>query len=265
MAIADKDKDKQPDAVSSVLKIFGILQALGEERDIGITELSQRVMMAKSTVYRFLQTMKTLGYVAQDPQSEKYSLTLKLFELGAKSLQNVDLIRSADIQMRELSNETRETIHLGALDEDSIVYIHKIDSMYNLRMHSRIGRRNPLHSTAIGKVLLAWHDRAEVEEILSHIEFTNSTPHTLRSATDLLPVLDQVREQGFGEDIEEQEEGLRCIAVPVFDRFGVVIAGLSISYPTLRFSEDNKSDVVKSLHRAARRISEQMGYRDYPF
>ena len=105
MAIADLDK--QPDSVSSVLKVFGILQALGEEREIGITELSQRVMMSKSTVYRFLQTMKTLGYVAQEGESEKYSLTLKLFELGARALQNVDLIRSADIQMREISRLTK--------------------------------------------------------------------------------------------------------------------------------------------------------------
>ena len=123
MAIADLDK--QPDSVSSVLKVFGILQALGEEREIGITELSQRVMMSKSTVYRFLQTMKSLGYVAQEGESEKYSLTLKLFELGARALQNVDLIRSADIQMREISRLTKETIHLSALDEDSIVYIIK--------------------------------------------------------------------------------------------------------------------------------------------
>lgn len=240
--MAGADLDKQPDSVSSVLKVFGILQALGEEREIGITELSQRVMMSKSTVYRFLQTMKSLGYVAQEGESEKYSLTLKLFELGARALQNVDLVRSADIQMRELSRLTKETIHLGALDEDSIVYIHKIDSMYNLRMYSRIGRRNPLYSTAIGKVLLAWRDRSEVEQIL-----------------------DGVREQGYGEDNEEQEEGLRCIGVPVFDRFGVVIAGLSISFPTLRFSEERLHEYVAMLHQAARKISEQMGYNDYPF
>lgn len=97
--------------------------------------------------------------------------------------------------MRELSNRTRETIHLGALDEDGIVYIHKIDAMYNLRMYSRIGRRNPLHSTAIGKVLLAWRDRDEVAQILSQIEFTRSTEHTLTSAAELLPVLERVREQ----------------------------------------------------------------------
>ena len=204
--MAGADLDKQPDSVSSVLKVFGILQALGEEREIGITELSQRVMMSKSTVYRFLQTMKTLGYVAQEGESEKYSLTLKLFELGARALQNVDLIRSADIQMREISRLTKETIHLGALDEDSIVYIHKIDSMYNLRMYSRIGRRNPLYSTAIGKVLLAWRDRDEVKQILEGVEYKRSTERTIISTEALLPVLDQVREQGYGEDNEYKNE-----------------------------------------------------------
>lgn len=255
--MAGADLDKQPDSVSSVLKVFGILQALGEEREIGITELSQRVMMSKSTVYRFLQTMKSLGYVAQEGESEKYSLTLKLFELGARAAER-RLVRSADIQMRELSRLTKETIHLGALDEDSIVYIHKIDSMYNLRMYSRIGRRNPLYSTAIGKVLLAWRDRSEVEQILDGVEYKRSTE-------ELLKVLDGVREQGYGEDNEEQEEGLRCIGVPVFDRFGVVIAGLSISFPTLRFSEERLHEYVAMLHQAARKISEQMGYNDYPF
>jgi len=263
--MAATENDKQPDAVSSVMKVFGILQALGEERDHGITELAQRVMMSKSTVYRFLQTMKALGYVTQEGESEKYSLTLKLFELGAKALQNVDLIRSADVQMRELSRLTKETIHLGALEEDSIVYIHKIDSLYNLRMYSRIGRRNPLHTTAIGKVLLAWRDRAEVNEILKEVEFKRSTANTIVTREALIDVLDQVKVQGFGEDNEEQEEGLRCIAVPVFDRFGVVIAGLSISFPTIRFSEEAKSDYVAMLHRAARALSAEMGYHHYDF
>ncbi|WP_213993673.1 DNA-binding transcriptional regulator KdgR [Sodalis sp. dw_96] len=263
MAIADLDR--QPDSVSSVLKVFGILQALGEEREIGITELAQRVLMSKSTVYRFLQTMKSLGYVSQEGESEKYSLTLKLFELGAKALQNIDLIRISDVQMRVLSNLTRETIHLGSLDEDSIVYIHKIDSMYNLRMYSRVGRRNPLYSTAIGKVLLAWREADEAQRILSGVVFHRSTRRTVADAAALMPELVKVREQGFGEDNEEQEDGLRCVAVPIFDRFGVVIAGLSISFPTIRFAEESKNDYVAMLHEAARNISRQIGYREYPF
>lgn len=263
--MANTDLHRQPDAVSSVLKVFGILQALGDEQDIGITELSQRVLMSKSTVYRFLQTMKSLGYVAQENETEKYSLTLKLFELGAKSLQNVDLIRSADVQMRELSRLTKETIHLGALDEDSIVYIHKIDSMYNLRMYSRIGRRNPLYSTAIGKVLLAWRQTDEVRQILRNVQYIRNTPTTITSTEELLQALKKTCRQGYGEDNEEQEQGLLCLAVPVFDRFGQVIAGLSISFPALRFSADKSDDYVTMLHNSARNISEQMGYYQYPF
>ncbi len=117
-------------------------------------------------------------------------------------------------------------------------------------MYSRIGRRNPLHTTAIGKMLLAWRDRAEVSEILKDVELKRSTANTIVSSEALIEVLEQVKLQRFGEDNEEQEEGLRCIVVPVFDRFGVVIAGLSISFPTIRFSEEAKSDYVAMLRRA---------------
>lgn len=216
--MANADLDKQPDSVSSVLKVFGILQALGEEREIGITELSQRVMMSKSTVYRFLQTMKTLGYVAQEGESEKYSLTLKLFELGARALQNVDLIRSADIQMREISRLTKETIHLGALDEDSIVYIHKIDSMYNLRMYSRIGRRNPLYSTAIGKVLLAWRDRDEVKQILEGVEYKRSTSGPSPVQKRYYPFWTRCASRGMAKIMKSRKKG--CDAL----RFRYLIA-----------------------------------------
>ncbi|SFN47565.1 transcriptional regulator, IclR family [Izhakiella capsodis] len=259
------ENNKQPDPVSSVRKVFGILQALGDEREIGITELAQRLMMSKSTVYRFLQTMKSLGYVSQEGESEKYALTLKLFELGAKSLQNLDLIRVADQEMRNLSRQTRETVHLGALDEDSIVYIHKIDSLYNLRMYSRIGRRNPLYSTAIGKVLLAWRSQTEITTILAGLNFVRTTEHTLTDTTALQVVLNRMRGQGYGEDNEEQEVGIRCLAVPIYDRFGRVIAGLSLSFPTLRFNEEQRSDYVTMLHIAGRKISAQMGYPDYPW
>jgi len=112
---------------------------------------------------------------------------------------------------------------------------------------------------------LAWRNPEEVKEILANVEYTRSTERTITSTEALLVVLDKVREQGFGEDNEEQEEGLRCIAVPVFDRFGIVIAGLSISFPTIRFSEERLHEYVNMLHDAARTISQQMGYHDYPF
>lgn len=254
-------KNTQPEAVSSVMKVFGILQALGEQKDIGVSELSQRLMMSKATTYRFLQTMKMLGYVAQEGEADKYSLTLKLFELGAKSLEYVDLIAIANKQMRIISEQTNEALHLGTLDEDSIVYIHKIDSGYNLSMQSRIGRRNPLYSTAIGKVLLAEREIEFVKQALENVIFIKHTERTLENIEQLLEELALVREQGFAQDNEEQEQGLQCIAVPVYDRFGQVIAGISISFPTIRFGEECLSYYVELLKTAANRISEQLGFQ----
>ncbi len=237
------EKSTQPEAVSSVLKVFNILESLGEQKEIGVSDLSQRLMMSKATTYRFLQTMKMLGYVSQQGEADRYSLTLKMFELGSKSLEWVDMITIAEKEMRVISEETNETIHLGALDHGSIIYIHKIDSSFALRMHSRVGRRNPLHTTAIGKVLLAERDEEFVRTQLADAEFVKSTKNTLENVDQLIDELKAVKLQHFGEDNEEQEPGLRCIAAPVYDRFGTVIAGVSISFPTIRFDEEKKSSL----------------------
>ncbi|MBP8852932.1 DNA-binding transcriptional regulator KdgR [Aeromonas allosaccharophila] len=257
--------DNSPDSVSSVLKVFGILQALSEQKDIGVTELSQRIMMSKSTVYRFLQTMKTLGYVNQEGETDKYTLSLKLFELGGRALEHQDLIQIADVQMYRLGKLTKETLHLGALDENSVVYLHKIDSEYNLRMYSRIGRRCPLYSTALGKVMMAWLPEEEVRSMLAGVTFERFTEHTLANVDALLAELTQVREQGYAEDNEENENGLRCFGVPIYNRMGRIITGLSLSLPIVRFEESKRAELVSLLHEAAARISAELGYHDYPF
>lgn len=256
---ANADSEKSESA-SAVGRAFAILAALGEHGQIGMSELSQHVGLSKTTVHRILQTLKTLGFVVQEGETDRYRLTVRLFELGAKALESVDLIREADVEMRRVGQLTRETVHLAVFDEDHIIYIHKIESDYSLRMHSRIGRRNPLHSTAIGKVLLAWMQPEEAREVLSRCEFKKSTPRTLVSAQAVMSILPHVREQGYGEDNEEQEEGLRCLAVPVFDRFGQAIAGLSISFPTMRCGADTKEHYVMLLKEAGAAISARLGY-----
>ncbi|MGN6651813.1 DNA-binding transcriptional regulator KdgR [Trinickia sp.] len=266
-AIASHDDEPRSsgdksESVSAVGKVFVILAALGDRGPIGISELSQHLGMSKTTVHRFLQTLRTLGYVAQEGETDRYRLTIRLFELGAKALESVDLVREADTEMRRIGQLTREAVHLGAFDEDHIIYIHKIDADYGLRMQSRIGRRNPLYSTAIGKVLLAWMPPQEAAHVLSRLEFKKSTPKTLASAQAVLAILPSVRERGYAEDNEEQEDGLLCIAVPVFDRFGQVLAGLSISFPTMRCGADTKAHYVALLKEAGRAISEKIGYRE---
>ncbi|MEK6351009.1 MAG: DNA-binding transcriptional regulator KdgR [Burkholderia sp.] len=258
---ARNDDGDKAESASAAGKVFAVLEALGAHGPIGISELSQRLGMSKTTVHRFLQTLKTLGFVAQEDETERYRLTIRLFELGAQALDSVDLVREADIEMRRIGRLTREALHLGAFDEDHIIYIHKIDADYGLRMHSRIGRTNPLYSTAIGKVLLAWMAPDEAREALARVVFRKSTPKTLASAEAVWSILPHVREQGYGEDNEEQEDGLVCLAVPVFDRFGRAIAGLSISFPTMRCGADTKPHYVALLKQAGQVISAKLGYR----
>lgn len=257
-------KETGPDAVSSVLKVFAILEILSEQKYISVTELSQKLMMSKSTTYRFLQTMINLGFVKQEAESEKYGLTLKLFEVGARSLEYTDLIDLADKEMQQIANITGETLHLGVLDGDEIMYLHKIDSKYALRMHSRVGRKNPVYSTAIGKVLLSNLSDQAVVELCKEIEFVKHTENTLSNVTQLIDELNVVREQHFAQDNEEQEQGLRCIAVPIYNRFGKIIASISLSLPTIRFKVEEFAELVGLLHTAGRNISETLGYHHYP-
>jgi IclR family KDG regulon transcriptional repressor len=257
-------KSTSPEAVSSVVKVFTILEALGQQKAIGVTELSQRLMTSKATTYRFLQTMKSLGYVDQEGEADKYSLTLKMFELGSRSLEYVDVVALADKQMQYISEQTNETVHLGVLDDHSIMYIHKIDSSYSLRMHSRIGRRNPIYTTGIGKILLSDHSEESIRHLFSDIKFEKSTPRTLENIEQFLDEIETVKQQHYAEDNEEQEPGLYCIAVPVYNRFGSIVYGLSISFPTMRFDQKRKSYYVRLLQNAGKKISEQLGCADYP-
>ncbi|MBB6578892.1 IclR family KDG regulon transcriptional repressor [Comamonas odontotermitis] len=252
---------EKSDTVAAVEKAFAILECLGNRRDVSVTELAQQLGLSKSSVHRLLQTLKALGYVAQDGESELYRATLKLFELGGKALENTDLVREADEDMRRLGELTRETIHLGALDEDAIIYIHKIESDFGLRMQSRIGRRKPLHSTAIGKVLLAHMTPSGARALLESQPLKIFTPQTLNTVEAVMQILPRVWKLGFAEDNEEAEPGLRCIAVPVFDRFGKVVAALSISFPTMRCDADTPERYTSLLKAASQSISGRLGWR----
>ena len=120
------DSKNQPESVAAVLKVFAIMQALSEQNVVGVTELSVRLAMPKATVYRFLQTMLTLGYVQQENESDRYRLTMKVFELGSKALSQTDLVEVAKDHIRMLADVSGETVHLGSLIESEIIYQTKV-------------------------------------------------------------------------------------------------------------------------------------------
>jgi IclR family KDG regulon transcriptional repressor len=258
------DVRQQPESVAAVLKVFAILQALGEKGDIGISDLSIRLAMPKATVYRFLQTMITLGYVRQGEDSERYSLDIRMFELGAKALAQPDLVGVSRHAMQRIADLTGETVHLGTLIDSEIIYVHKIDSKHMLGMYSRIGRRAPLHCTAIGKVLLAWEHPERRDRILDGVTFTRYREKTITSRDDYLQELERTRHQGFSEDREEFDDHIRCLGIPIFDRLGQPIAGLSVSFPTFRFDAEQTPRYVEMLQLASREISARLGCAEYP-
>jgi IclR family KDG regulon transcriptional repressor len=260
----DTSEYKQPESVAAVLKVFGILQALSERPETGISELSVRLSMPKATVYRFLQTIMMLGYVRQEPDSERYGLTMKVYELGTKALQQPEVVDLAKHHMQILADKTGETIHLGALIESEIIYIHKVDSNHTLGMYSRIGRRAPLHCTAIGKVLMAWEHPDRRALVLKGVDFMPYREKTITTISQYEEELRKVKAQGFAEDQEEFDDHIRCIGIPIFDRLNHPVAGMSISFPIFRYDDARKSEVVAMLKDASRDISTRLGCIQFP-
>lgn len=251
--------------VAAVLKVFAVIEALVEDKRIGLADLAQKAMTSKTTAHRLLQTMVELGYVEQDPETEKYGLTLKLFSLGARSLtEQTELLRVADKAMGKLSRATGESVNLGILDDrdQRVVYIHKYDSAYNLSMKSTLGLRNPLHSTSLGKALLAWRDDEEIRERLRKMDLVRLAPRTITDPDVLVEELHLTAQRGFAEEIEESEAGVRCMAIPIFNYLGKPIAAMSISFPLFRFDESRKPEYIQLLKTAGAQASAALGYRE---
>lgn len=249
--------------VASVLKVFAVLEALCEEGERGLAQIAQKAMTSKSTAHRLLQTMVDLGYVEQDGDTERYRLTLKLFSMSARALEGQSqILRIADRGMGALARATGEAVNLGVLDpvEQRVVYIHQKDSAYSLSMKCTVGARNPLHCTSLGKALLAWRDPAEIEDRLARMEFTKAGPRAITDPQALRAELVQARAQGFAEEIEEAEAGVRCMAVPILNHIGLPVAAISVSFPLFRYDESARARYIETLRSVGEETSKAMGY-----
>ena len=147
---------------------------------------------------------------------------------------------------------------------DRIIYVHKVDSRHMLGMYSRVGRRAPLHCTAIGKVLMAWETPARRAQILKGCDFKRYRDKTITSREDYDAELSRTLAQGYGQDREEFDDHIRCVAIPIFDRLNQPIAGMSVSFPTFRYDVAREPELVAMLRDASREISAQLGCTVFP-
>ena len=253
---------KKPSAtplVSAAVRVLAVLEHLSRQRAIGLEDISKEIKLAKPTVYRFLLTLQELGYVRR-VDGERWAITMKMFNIGSRALDHLDLQSIARPIAEELSEQFGETVHMGLLEGNAAVYVLKVESRYTIRMFSRVGRRIPLYCTAIGKCLLAFSTLEERDLALKGVRLLAFTHKTLTTRTALELELARIREQGFAMDDEEHEIGIHCIGAPIFDHAGSVVAALSVSWPAFRYKPEEEFDKIEAIKAACARISALMGY-----
>ena len=192
-------KKAKPNYPIKVLdKTFSILDILLQHGStMHMTELAEKLGLYPSTIHRILDTLRHWGYVEQDPKSQKYQLGLKLLELGMTKLHQMDLVKEVTPCLKELVNQCNETVHLGVLEEGEVLYLAKEESSQTIRMISYVGKRAPLHCTALGKVLLAYFPEGEREKILGKRELPRLTEKTITDKRELEKELNKVKNRAL--------------------------------------------------------------------
>jgi len=243
------------DRTLQVLELFSL-----EKTEWGVTEISKALNIYKSNVHNILSTLSERGFVKKDPKTDKYNLGIKLFELGSVVIKNMDLRKIAHPYIEKLSKEFNETVHLGVLNGGEIISIEQEESNKNLCSRIIIGKRAPLHCTAVGKVIIAFLPKDEVSLILKEKGLEKFTKNTIITKEDLEKEFKKIRKQGYSVDNAEHEEGTCCVASSIRDYSGGVIAGMSISGPAFRINESNIPDIAKKVKECCNCISREMGY-----
>lgn len=247
--------------LSSVANSIRLLSSFsGEEDELAITTLAQRLGLAKSTVHRLASTLTSAGFLEQNSQNGRYRLGVALFELGALVRRRMDVANEARPHLRELLEKTGETVQLGIVDHYSVLYVYEMESRRAIRMAAAVGARAPLHCTAVGKVLLAFQPAEYIKDTLARglTAFTDKTA-TRREA--VLALLEEARSHDYAIDDEESEAGLRAIAAPVRNHNGMVIAALGVAAPVQRMNKKVMQTTVPTVMAIAQAVSTRLGYQ----
>ncbi|MEO1664877.1 MAG: IclR family transcriptional regulator [Chloroflexota bacterium] len=249
-------------AVQTIERAFQIIELLGNaDYHLGISEISQRSELPLATTHRLLSTLLQLGYVEQNPETNKYTLGVRILQLRGAVIGQLNLGVEAMPIMKSLMNRVEETVHLAVLNEGEIVYIERVEGLHTQGMYTRIGKRGPAHCTALGKALLAhlpesvWFD-----DVVNRRGLKTFSSTTITNVEDLKRELEQTRERGYAIDNGETGEAVRCISAPIHDYTGQVVAAISISGPQNQVTVDRIADLGISICWAADLISQKLGY-----
>lgn len=247
-------------ALSSINKALTVLKSFSQETpELGVTEISRLLGVHKSSISRIVTTLASEGFLEKNEATGKYRLGLKLAELGNRVLRRYDLRDRAAPFLDELAQKTGEIIHLSVLDKNEIVYLDKRGEGQALTIGTKVGGRNPAHASSMGKVLLAGLSPEALQKTLSLGPLVRCTPATLTKVSELRKELEKVRKQGFAKDNEESFPGIRCVAAPIRDQWGKVVAAISVTAPKQRMGRERMRELAQRVMETARSISKHLG------
>jgi DNA-binding IclR family transcriptional regulator len=248
-------------ASNSVLRVLDLIDVLAYRGGpFTLSELSQLLGWSAPTVHRFLRSLQLRDYV--ENIDGRYRLTLKLYDIGTTVADNVDLLGEARWACEDLCRDLGETVNVALRAGMSAIHVlFKSEAPDSIRAYPRPGMNVPLHCTALGKVLLAYAEPVTREELLDRLDFEPRTRHTITDRNVLERELELIVRRGWAVDEEENDDGLACVAAPVFERFGSVSAAISVTAPVARLPKRERPTTAKRVVKAADLISERVGYR----
>lgn len=239
--------------LEKALDILDLFDNKSEE--LSAAEINQRLGLNKTTTFRILRILEESDYLERAPESLKFRLGFKLYRLGSLVEGNVEIQKLAHPFLEDLKDKCDETVHLVVLHSGEALYLDKIEGKKAIRVVSRVGMKLPAHCSGVGKVLLASLPEANVEKILRKRGLKRFTRNTISDLETLKKELARVRVQGYAIDNEEIEVGLKCVAAPIMDSRGEVIAAISISGPRDRFLESDIARLLPMVLNTSEQIS----------
>jgi DNA-binding IclR family transcriptional regulator len=247
--------------VQTIDRTLDIIELLATAKEgLGVTEIGQNIGLHKSTVYRLLTALSNRGYIEKDPKKSTYKIGLKFIEISGLFLKKLELKTEALPFMRKLAEIIGQPVHLAILEGADVIYIEKVELVNSIRMYSQIGRRVPANCSAIGKILLAGLNGERLREVFESIKYEKFTPNTIVSEEELKLEIELVREKGWAVDNEEHEPNIRCIAAPIIDYTGKVIAAISVSGESRIIKPESDLEIAGYVVETAGNISKRMGF-----
>jgi len=251
--------DNGKGGVRSVSRAVRALELIAEQGELGVTDLGRGLGVHKATASRLAATLADGGLIERDPVSDRYRLGFGLIRLVGAALAGVDLVRTAHPVLEELAERTRETVNIGVLSGDAVLYLDQVSSSHLIASTNWVGRRTPLHCSSSGKVFLAHLPKPVLEQALAR-PLEAPTPRTVTDPARLRRQLDEVRVRGYAAIQEELEQGLNAVAAPVRQLDGDVAAAVSVSGPSFRVRPVDLPRLGRLTIDAAGAVSRRLGY-----